>query len=293
MVRKLSELETSNPAVLSRICINGTIFCILALQLQLMAYTATTGWKSVLEKFGDQIIFFNTFVKNIFKKNFEWNEFARQCYYIGYQSLGIIMVTGFVFGFVLTLQSLPTLKEFGAQNYVPSMVSISVIREIGPVITALICAGKIASGIGAELGSMNVTEQIDAMEVSGANPMQYLVVTKILACIIMIPLLTMVADAFALGGGFLGTNLSGSMSKVLYFNKAISGLAFSDLFPAVIKTFFFGFSIGFVGCYKGYTSNKGTESVGRAANSAVVVASIWIIVLDAIAVQITSAFVYN
>jgi len=255
---------------------------------------ATTGWKSVLEKLGEEILFFKAFVRNIFKPGFEWNEFLRQCYFIGYKSLGIVAVTGFILGFVLTLQSLPTLKEFGAQNYVPSMVSISVIREIGPVITALICAGKIASSIGAELGSMNVTEQIDAMEISGANPIQYLVVTKIFACTLMVPLLTMMADGFALLGGFAGSNLSSfSISGVLYFNKTISGLAFSDLFPAVIKTFFFGFTIGFVGCFKGFHSNKGTESVGRAANTAVVVASVWIIIIDAIAVQLTSVFVYN
>src|SRR6476646_7958142 len=135
---------------------------------------------SLLEESGNQVEFFLQFIKNIFKNGFEWNEFIRQCYVIGYKSIGIFLLTGFILGFVFTLQSLPTLKTFGAQNYVPSMVSISVIREIGPVIIGLICAGKIASSIGAELGSMNVSEQIDAMEVSGANPMQYLVVPRIL-----------------------------------------------------------------------------------------------------------------
>lgn len=245
------------------------------------------------EKTGDQTNFFRAFVRNTFKGSFEWNEFIRQCYVVGYKSLGIVAVTGFVIGFVFTLQSLPTLKEFGAQSYVPGMVCISVIREIGPVITGLICAGKIASSIGAELGSMNVTEQIDAMEISGASPVQYLVVTRILACTIMIPLLTMFADAMSLIGGFVGINSASSMSMQLYYQKAIETLYFSDFIPAVIKTIFFGMAIGFVGCYKGYHSNKGTESVGLAANSAVVAASIWIIVLDAIAVQITSAFVYN
>ncbi len=246
-----------------------------------------------LEKTGEQANFFTSFVRNIFKGGFEWNEFLRQCYVIGYKSLGIVAVTGFVLGFVFTLQSLPTLKEFGAQGYVPSMVCISVIREIGPVITGLICAGKIASSIGAELGSMNVTEQIDSMEISGANPVQYLVVTRILACTCMIPLLTLFADAMSLAGGYIGVNTSTNMSMQLYFIKSVQTLYFSDFFPAVIKTIFFGLAIGFVGCYKGYTSNKGTESVGLAANSAVVAASVWIIILDAIAVQLTSVFVYN
>jgi len=249
--------------------------------------------KNVLFKIGEQADFLILFFKNIFKKGFEWNELTRQCYLIGYKSFPIVAVTGFVLGFVLTLQSEPSMKAFGAESLVPGMVAVSVIREICPVIIALICAGKISSGIGAELGSMNVTEQIDAMEVSGASPIQYLVVTRILACIFMVPLLTSLADAVALIGGYIGTSISGDMSFPLYFRKSIASLAFSDLFPAVIKTIFFGFIIGYVGCFKGYHSNRGTESVGVAANSAVVTSSVWIIIVDAIAVQLTSALVYN
>lgn len=173
------------------------------------------------------------------------------------------------------------------------MVSISIIREIGPVIISLICAGKIASGIGAELGSMKVTEQLDAMEVSGANPIHYLVVTRIIACTIMVPILVLFADGMSLLGGYFGTNISGNMNAVLYFNKSFASLVFSDFFPAFIKTFFFGFIIGFIGCYNGYNAGKGTESVGIAANSSVVSASVWIILIDALAVQLTSVFVYN
>src|SRR6478672_1310724 len=164
------------------------------------------------EEVGSQVNFMSGFFKNIFRRGFEWNEFIRQCYIIGYKSFSLVGITGFILGFVLTLQSEPTLKAFGAESFVPSMVAISVIREIGPVIIALICAGKISSSIGAELGSMKVSEQIDAMEVSGANPMQYLVVTRILACIFMIPLLTLMADALALMGGWVAANISNSMS---------------------------------------------------------------------------------
>ena len=241
----------------------------------------------------DQAIFFKSFFRNIFRKGFEWDEFFRQAYIIGYKSIGIVALTGFILGFVLTLQSQPTLKQFGATSYIPGMVAVSVIREIGPVIIALICAGKIASSIGAELGSMNVTEQIDAMEVSGANPVQFLVVTRILACTIMIPLLTVLADALALAGGFFATNLSGEMSAKLYFTKAVYILDFSDLLPALIKTVLFGFAIGFTGCFKGFNSNKGTESVGLAANSAVVTSSVWIILIDAVVVQLSSALIYT
>jgi phospholipid/cholesterol/gamma-HCH transport system permease protein len=242
---------------------------------------------------GDQVVFMGAFIRSIFHSGFEWNELLRQCFIIGYKSLTLVGITGFILGFVLTLQSEPTMKEFGAASFVPSMVAISIIREIGPVIIALICAGKIASSIGAELGSMKVNEQIDAMEVSGANPVQYLVVTRILACIFMIPLLTLMADALGLVGGFCASNINNDVTVTLYFSKAFSALGFVDLVPAVIKTIFFGFAIGFVGCYKGYNSDRGTESVGVAANSAVVNASLWIILLDAIAVQLTSVFAYN
>lgn len=242
---------------------------------------------------GNQVLFMGGFFRNIFRTGFEWNELLRQCFIIGNKSFPLVAITGFVLGFVLTLQSEPTMRDFGAVSYVPSMVAISVVREIGPVIVALICAGKIASSIGAELGSMKVSEQIDAMEVSGANPFQYLVVTRILACILMIPLLTIMADTLALFGGFTASNLNGKVTPVLYFNKAFSYMGFADLIPAFLKTIFFGFAIGFVGCYKGYNSDRGTESVGVAANSAVVAASLWIIILDGIAVQLTSVLSYN
>ncbi len=258
-----------------------------------MVKSVPSSWTKQLIAAGDQVGFMTGFFRNSFRTGFEWNEFLRQSYIIGFKSFSLVGITGFVLGFVLTLQSEPTMKAFGAGSFVPSMVAISVIREVGPVIIALICAGKISSSIGAELGSMKVSEQIDAMEVSGTNPIQYLVVTRILACIIMIPLLTLMADALALVGGFAASNINNKMSATLYFSKAFSALTFADLIPAFIKTIFFGFAVGFVGCYKGYNSDRGTESVGVAANSAVVSASLWIIVLDAIMVQLTSVFAYN
>jgi phospholipid/cholesterol/gamma-HCH transport system permease protein len=143
------------------------------------------------------------------------------------------------------------------------------------------------------LSSMNVTEQIEAMEVSGANPIQFLVVTRILACIVMIPLLTIFADAMALIGGFTATVLSGDITAKLYFTNALTILDYSDLLPALFKTILFGFAIGFVGCFKGFTSNNGTASVGLAANSAVVTASVWIIIIDAVVVQVTNSILYS
>lgn len=257
-----------------------------------MADGSTFPLKGVFEEAGNQVLFMGRFFRNLFRWNFEWDEFVRQCYMIGYKSFPLVAVTGFIIGFVITLQSEPTMKTFGAESFIPRMVSISLIREICPVVIALICAGKVSSGIGAELGSMQVTEQIDAMEVSGSSPIQYLVVTRILACIIMIPLLTIVADAVGFAGSYVGLNLSEDVSAILFFNKAFSSVEFGDLLPAFFKTIFFGFAIGFIGCYKGYNSTHGTESVGVAANSAVVNASLWIIVIDGIAVQLTNALGY-
>ena len=189
-------------------------------------------------------------------------------------------------GLVITIQSRPTLVEFGAEAWLPKMVSVSLVREIAPVITALICAGKIGSGIGAELGSMKVTEQIDAMEVSGTNPFKFLVVTRIMACTLMIPVLVVLADFISLYGGFLGTNIHGVVKWDLYWNQVFDTLTFGDIIPSIIKTFFFGFIIGVVGCYKGFKTEKGTEGVGLSANSAVVVSSLLVFVIDLLAVQI-------
>jgi phospholipid/cholesterol/gamma-HCH transport system permease protein len=250
------------------------------------------GWRKWFEEVGEQVGFFTRFIKNSFTGGFEWSEFVRQCYEIGYRSFMLVSITSFIMGVVLILQLRPTLVAFGAASMLPKTLSVSFVREIGPVIIAIICAGKIASSIGAELGSMKVTEQLDAMEVSGANPVQYLVVTRILATTLMVPLLSLMGDVIGLFGGFLALNLNDHISASLYTTKVIAALDYTDFLPAFIKTIFFGFAIGFVGCYKGYYSNKGTASVGIAANSAVVTASLWIFVIDAIAVQVTSLLFY-
>lgn len=232
-------------------------------------------------------LFLGKVFKNTFSKNFEFKEFLKHCFQIGNKSFGLISVTGTIIGLVLTIQSRPVLLKFGAVNMLPNMVAISLIREMGPVITALICAGKIGSSMGAELGSMRVTEQIDALEVSSANPIKYLIVPRVLAATLMIPLLSIFAVSLGLLGSWLGTNIKGDLSFTLFITQAFSKVEFIDLIPAIIKTFFFGAVIGLVGCYKGYTAGRGTESVGIAANTAVVTASFLVILVDLIAVQIT------
>jgi phospholipid/cholesterol/gamma-HCH transport system permease protein len=247
-------------------------------------------FKTFFEDVGDASLFIGRFFKEIFKPPFQINEFVRQCYAIGFNSLPLVTITGFIMGLVLTIQSRPTLIQFGAESWLPGMVSLSLIREIAPVITALICAGKIASGIGAELGSMKVTEQIDAMEVSAINPYKYLVVTRILAATIMIPILVVYADLVGIYGGYVGFNVHGNININRYFADVFEHLEFLDIIPATIKTFFFGFFIGTIGCYKGFNAKNGTASVGIAANEAVVVASLSIFIIDMLAVQITDLF---
>jgi len=249
---------------------------------------------SIFKKFFLEVssltIFTLRFFKEVFKPPYEFNELMKQSFLIGYKSLPLVGITGFIIGIVLTIQSRPTLAKFGAESLLPAMVAISIIREIGPAITALIFAGKVGSGIGAELASMNVTEQIDAMQVSGTNPFKFLVVTRVLSATLMLPVLVVFADAIGLFGSFVGINLKGNVSAYLFFSQVFQSLEFKDLFPAIIKTFFFGFAIGLIGSYKGFNSNKGTEGVGKAANSAVVFASLMVFIIDVIAVQITSLF---
>ncbi|WNH10632.1 MlaE family ABC transporter permease [Thalassobellus suaedae] len=246
--------------------------------------------KSFFIEIGELTYFAHRFFVELFKKPFEFKELLRQCYSIGNKSVLLVGVTSLIIGLVITLQTRPTLEEFGAESWMPSMVSISIIREIGPVIIALTFAGRIASGIGAELGSMRVTEQIDAMEVSGTNPFKYLVVTRILAATLMLPILVILGDAIALYGSYIIENTKGEVSFLLYFNKVFNSLQFGDIIPAIIKTYFFGFAIGLVGCFKGYYCEKGTVGVGISANSAVVFSSMLLFIIDFIAVFVTDIF---
>jgi phospholipid/cholesterol/gamma-HCH transport system permease protein len=250
-------------------------------------------WKYFFSEAGELSRFTGRFFKQFLRPRYEFREFFRQCYIIGYQSLPLIALTGFIMGLVLTIQLRPSLIDYGVESQLPSMISIAIIRELGPVMIALIFAGKIGSSIGAELGSMKVTEQIDAMEVSGTNPFKYLVVTRVLAATFMLPVLVMFADAISLFGSYLGVNIRGYTSFNLFYYQVTDILTFGDVLPAFIKTFFFGFTVGIVGCYKGYFSSKGTEGVGRSANSAVVLSSILVFVIDLVVVQITDILNLN
>jgi phospholipid/cholesterol/gamma-HCH transport system permease protein len=235
----------------------------------------------------DVVLFMTRITKDVFSGSFEFKEFLYQCFQIGYKSLPLISITGTIMGLVLTIQSRPVLVRFGAESLLPGMVAVSLVREMGPVMTALICAGKIGSGIGAELGSMKVTEQIEAMEVSSIHPLRFLVVPRVFAATLTIPLLIMYADGLGIIGSWIGASIKGDVSFILFVSQAFGRVDFMDFFPAVVKSFFFGVVIGLVGCYKGYNAGRGTESVGIAANSAVVLASLMVLIVDMVAVQIT------
>lgn len=246
-----------------------------------------------LEEVGATGRFTGHFFRQSVKPRYETSEFFRQCFLIGYRSLPLVGLTAFIMGLVLTMQLRPSMIDYGVESQLPAIVGIAIVREIGPVITALIFAGKIGSSIGAELGSMKVTEQIDAMEVSGTNPFKYLVVTRVLAATLMLPVLVMLGDAISLTGSYIGVNIHGATSFHLFWTQIFDNLVFGDVLPAFVKSFFFGFSVAIVGCFKGYNSNKGTEGVGRSANSAVVVSSVLIFIIDLIAVQITDVMNLN
>jgi phospholipid/cholesterol/gamma-HCH transport system permease protein len=252
-----------------------------------MPLTIPPKMKFFFEETGYIARFTGKFFTEGFKPRYEFQEFLRQCFLIGNKSLSLVGLTAFILGLVLTIQLRPPLLRYGVEFELPYIVADSVIREIGPVITALIFAGKIGSGIGAELGSMKVTEQIDAMEVSGTNPFKYLVVTRVLATSLMLPLLVIMSCSISLLGAYIGYNIKGQISFELFFGQIFQWLPFSAIIPSLIKTLFFGFAVGMVGCYRGYHSTKGTEGVGRAANATVVISSFLIFLIDLVAVQIT------
>jgi len=233
-------------------------------------------------------LFFKQFFRQVFIPPFHVSEVINQCYEIGLRALPLITLTGFIIGVVFTKQSRPALEAFGATSWLPSLMGIAILKALGPLVTALICAGKVGSGIGAELGSMRVTEQIDAMEVSAINPFKYLVVTRVMATMITIPMLSFYCIFVGLLGSFVNVHASEDTSFLVFFKNAFSTLHFLDLNTTIIKSIIYGFTIGMVGCYKGFYATKGTRGVGMAANQAVVMAMFLIFMEEVIIVQMSN-----
>ncbi|MFA9392529.1 MAG: MlaE family ABC transporter permease [Prolixibacteraceae bacterium] len=228
------------------------------------------------------------FFRDVFKKPFHVREIIHQSFEVGIKSLSLIALTGFIIGIVFTKQSRLPLQEFGATSWLPSLIGIAMLKALGPLVTALICAGKVGSGIGAELGSMKVTEQIDAMEVSSINPFKYLVVTRVLATTIMVPILAIFFTFIGLYGSYLNVHLEETSSMVVFYQSAFSSIQFLDIYTALAKSIIFGFTIGIVGSYKGFFATQGTRGVGKAANQAVIVAMFLIFIEEILIVQISN-----
>jgi len=232
-------------------------------------------------------IFQIQFFKEVFLPPYDIPQIKKHMDELGVKTFPIVSVTGFIIGLVLAMQSEPVLAKFGATDYLPGTVALSVIRELGPVITALIFAGRVSSGIGAELGSMRVTEQIDAMDVSGVHPFKFLVVTRVIATTMVLPILTLYVDFIAMIGAYIAVAISSGMSFTYFNNGVLSVLTFGDFIPAIAKTFVFGYIVGIVGCYKGFTTEGGTEGVGKASTNSVVISSLLILILDMVLVKLT------
>jgi phospholipid/cholesterol/gamma-HCH transport system permease protein len=226
----------------------------------------------------------------LFNWPFEGKEFLRQLDSVGSKSLPLVLMAGGATGVVLSLQTRESLTRFGAKSYLPAVIIYSLIKEMGPITTGLVVSGRVGAGIGAELGSMSVTEQIDAMAVSGVNPDKYLAATRILACFVALPLLTLVADAAGVLMGWVGTTLVEPTSLSLFMSQGLNGVLFSDFIPPTLKTALFGLIIGTVSSFQGMNTRGGTEGVGRSATSSVVLSSLFIILADVLLVKVIIAF---
>ncbi len=221
-----------------------------------------------------------------FRAPFHVRELIKQCYEVGYRSLPLITLTGFITGIVFTKQSRPSLAAFGATSWLPSLITIALVRSLAPLITALICAGKVGSSIGAELGSMKVTEQIEAMEVSAINPFKYLVVTRTLATTFMVPMLMLYCAFVGLVGSFTNVHAKEAVSLAAFVKSGFDSITFLDLGSSVVKTVVYGFTIGIIACYKGFNATSGTQGVGRAANASVVLSMFVIFIEEVLIVQV-------
>jgi len=252
-------------------------------------YVFTKNIDTLFLQFYNTFSFIGRFFKEVFVPPYQFREIVKQCYEIGYKSLPLITLTGFVVGVVFTKQSRPSLTDFGATSWLPSLVSIAIIRALAPLVTALIGAGKTGSSIGAELGSMKVTEQIDAMEVSAVNAFKFLVVTRVIATTITIPVLMMYFGFVGLMGSYWNVHVNEMTSFISFTEEAFNQITFLDVFSALIKSIFYGFTIGMVGCYNGFNATQGTESVGKAANASVVISMFLVFIEEVIFVQITNS----
>lgn len=245
---------------------------------------------SFFEWFGELGVFSARVARAAFRLPWEGRELLRQMDAIGAKSFPLVALAGAATGVVLSLQTRESLTRFGAKALLPEVIVFSLIKESGPVITALIVSGRVGAGIGAELGSMRVTEQIDAMEVSAVDPYKFLAATRVLACVCMLPLLTLAADFCGIILGWISATLANPITLQLFMHRGLQDATLSDFLPPTFKTAVFGLIIGFVACFQGMRSKGGTEGVGRSATSSVVISSLFIILADVILVRLIQVF---
>ncbi len=243
-----------------------------------------------LEWFGDLGIFFWQVVRAAVTPPFEFRELFRQLDEIGSKSLPLVALAGAATGVVLSLEARYSLTRFGAKSLLPAAIVFSVIHETGPIITGLVVSGRVGAGIGAELASMKVTEQIDAIEVSAVSPYRLLAAPRILACILMLPLLTLAGDACGLVMGWVAQALVEPLSLHQFINNGFSGADFNDFLPPTFKTAVFGLIIGLIACFQGMRTRGGAAGVGRAATTSVVLSSLFVILADVVLVKIILIF---
>jgi len=245
---------------------------------------------AVLAWIGDVALFGVRAIRDAFLPPYEFGEIWRHVFEIGWRSMPLIATSGLAIGVVLSMHTRASLERFGAEAMIPAGLAIALIRETGPLVTALLVAGRVGAGIGAELGAMKVTEQIDALEAVAVDSFKYLAVTRIVACIVAMPLLTTVTNFAGIVGGWIAEFTISGMSLRLYYHRAFSLIEFQDFIPSTLKTAVFGLIIGTIASYLGFTTTQGTEGVGRTSTRSVVLSSILIIVTNVVLVKLIFFF---
>ena len=246
--------------------------------------SAFFGW------FGELGLFCARLARVAFVPPFEGGELLRQMDAIGSKSLPLVALAGGATGVVLAMQARDSLARFGAKSLLPSLIVFSLIKESGPIITGLVVSGRVGAGIGAELGSMKVTEQIDAMEASAVDPYKYLVATRVIACMLMLPLLTLAADFCGVLMGWVASTLAEPVALRAFLTNGLKGGTFDDFLPPTFKTMIYGLIIGIIACFQGMRTRGGTAGVGKATTNAVVTSSLFIILADVFLVRVIQVF---
>ena len=234
---------------------------------------------------GEVTLFGLKAVRDVMRPPIEWEYLLKQFYDIGVGSLLLILTSGFALGVVMSLHTRSTLVQFGAEAQIPTFQSMAFFNEIGPLVAALLLAGRVGAGIGAELANMRATEQIDAIETLSVDSFKFLVVTRIVACTLMLPLLTVFMNAAGVLGGYVAEHVASHLSWQLYLNRAFDGVALANFIPPTLKTAVFGYLIGTISCFFGYTTDEGSDGVRRASTNSVVISSLAVILADVILVK--------